>query len=84
MTGSDTALQEKRPERFVPGVNDLSGFAGGQVLADHQGHLEDDGVVELAQVQPGELLDLLQTVDHAIVFKVALMVRKYLTSRETR
>ena len=44
----------------------LSGLAGRQVLSDHQGHLEDDGVVELPQVQAGELLDLLQAVDQGV------------------
>ena len=43
-----------------------AGLTGGQVLADHQGHLEDDGVVELAQIQAGELLDLLQAIHQGI------------------
>ena len=40
--------------------------AGGKVLFDHQRHLEGDGVVELAQVEARELLDLLETVDERI------------------
>ena len=44
----------------------LSGLSGRQILADHQRHLEDDGMVELPQVQPGELLDLLQAEDQGI------------------
>ena len=44
-------------------MNFLSCLTGGQVLADHQSHLEDDGMVKLAQIQPGELLDLLKTID---------------------
>ena len=38
----------------------------GQVLLDHEGDLEGDGVVELPQVQAGELLDLLQPVDQGV------------------
>ena len=33
--------------------------AAGQVFLDHQGYLEGDGIVELPQVQAGELFDLL-------------------------
>ena len=40
--------------------------AGRQVLLDHQGNLEGDGVVKLPQIQPGELLDLFQPVDQCI------------------
>ena len=40
-------------------------------------------VYRLEKIKKLTGLDLRQ-FDHAIVFKVALMVRKYLTSRETR
>ena len=40
--------------------------AGGQVLADHQRHLEHDGMVELAQVQTRQLLDLFQAVHQSV------------------
>ena len=40
--------------------------AAGQVLLDHQGDLEGDGVVELAEVKAGELLDLFQPVDQRV------------------
>ena len=40
--------------------------AADQILLHHQRHLEGDGVVELPQVQAGELLDLFQTVDQRI------------------
>ena len=39
---------------------------GGQILAHHQRHLKDDGMVKLAQVQAGKLLDLLQTVHQGV------------------
>ena len=39
---------------------------GDEVLLDHQRHLEGNCVVELPQVQTGELLDLLQPVDQGI------------------
>ena len=39
---------------------------GAEVLFDHEGHLEGDGVVKFPQVQPGELLDLLQAVHQGI------------------
>lgn len=37
-----------------------------QVLLDHQRHLEDDGVVELPEVEARELLDLFQPVDQGV------------------
>ena len=40
--------------------------AGGKVLFDHERDLEGDGVVELAQIEARELLDLLETVDERI------------------
>ena len=39
---------------------------GRQVLAYHQRHLEDNGMVKLPQVQTGQLLDLLKTVDQGV------------------
>ena len=38
----------------------------GQVLLHHQGHLKDDGVLKLPQVQAGNLLDLLQAVHQGV------------------
>ena len=40
--------------------------AADQILLHHQRHLEGDGVVELPQVQAGELLDLFQAVDQGV------------------
>ena len=37
-----------------------------EVLFDHQRHFEHDGVVELAQIQPREPLDLFQTVHQRV------------------
>ena len=44
----------------------LPGFTAGQILSDHQSHLEDDGMVKLPQIKAGELLDLFQTVDQGV------------------
>ena len=44
---------------------ELRGVAG-EVLLHHQGHLEDDGVLELPQVQAGDFLDFLQAVDQGV------------------
>ena len=41
-------------------------FSGGQVLTDHQRNLKHDSVVKQAQIQPGKLLDLLQTVHQSV------------------
>ncbi len=38
----------------------------GQIFLNHQSHLEDDSVVELSQIQTGQLLNLLQTVDQGV------------------
>ena len=38
----------------------------GQIFLDHQRHLEGDGIVKLPEIQTGELLDLLETVDERI------------------
>ena len=59
--GRKTGPQQVRPQR-----NYLSAFSGGQILAYHQGHLKDDGMVKLAQIQTGQLLDLLKTVHQRI------------------
>ena len=40
--------------------------AAGQVLLDHQRDLERDGIVELPQIQPRQLLDLLQPVHQRV------------------
>ena len=40
--------------------------AAGQILLDHQGDLEGDGVIELPQIQAGQLLDFLQTIDQRV------------------
>ena len=57
---------QKGPPFGGPSLSLSAGLAAGEVLSDHQGHLEDDGVVELPQIQAGELLDLLQTIDQSI------------------
>ena len=41
-------------------------LAGGGVFLDHQGDLEDDGIVKFAQVKASQLLDLLKTVDQRV------------------
>ena len=38
----------------------------GEILLDHESHLEDNGMVEFAQIETGELLDLFQTIDEGI------------------
>ena len=38
----------------------------GEILLDHESHLEDNGMVEFAQVKTCELLDLFQTIDKGI------------------
>ena len=40
--------------------------SAGQILFHHQRHLESNGVVELPQVQAGELFDLLQPVHQGV------------------
>ena len=42
-------------EIFVNLWKSILGRVGGEVLFDHQRYLEDDGVVELAQIQAGQL-----------------------------
>ena len=44
----------------------ILGRVGGEVLFDHQRYLEDDSVVELAQVQAGQLFDLFQTIHQRV------------------
>ena len=39
---------------------------GDQVLLDHQSYLKGDGVIELPQIQAGELFDLLQAVNQGV------------------
>ena len=58
-----TGRNAPRQTQLPGGVGgSILGRVGGEVLFDHQRHLEDDGVVKLAQVQAGELLDLFQAV----------------------
>ena len=60
--------RNRAPQRLFS----VFGRVGGQILFDHQGHLEDDSVIELAQVETGELLDLFQAVDQGVaVYKQA-------------
>ena len=40
--------------------------AAGEVLFDHQCHLEGDGVIKFPQIQSRQLLDLLQPVHQGI------------------
>ena len=54
------------PQQVRPQRNRLSAFSGRQILAYHQGHLEDDGMVELTQVKAGQLLDLLKAVHQRV------------------
>ena len=42
------------------------GISGRQILTHHQCYLEHDGMVKLTQIQSGQLLDLLQTVNQRI------------------
>ena len=35
-------------------------------FVDHQRYLKDDGVIEVAQIQAGQLADLLQAVDQRV------------------
>ena len=58
--------QQRCSRAAFRGRSDHTVVAGGQILLDHEGDLEDDGIVELAQVETRELLDLLQTVDQRI------------------
>ena len=51
---------------LVPAAGSILDGIGCQILLDHQGNLEDDGVIELPQIQTGELLDLLQPVNQGI------------------
>ena len=44
----------------------ILGRAGGQVLLDHQRYLKDDRVLKFAQIETGQLLDLLKTVDQRV------------------
>ena len=47
-------------------VSESAIFSGREVFANHQSHLEHDGMVELAQIQAGQLLDLFQTVHQGV------------------
>ena len=47
-------------------LRSVPGRIGGEVLFDHQRHLEDDGVIEVAQIKTGDLADLFQTVDQRV------------------
>ena len=42
-------------EIFVNLWKSILGRVGGEVLLDHQRYLKDDGVIEVAQVQAGQL-----------------------------
>ena len=44
----------------------LAALAAGKILANHQRYLKDDSMVKFAQIQTGELLDLLQAVHQGI------------------
>ena len=47
-------------------VASIFGRVVGQVLLDHQRYLKDDSVVELTQVQAGQLFDLFQTIHQRV------------------
>ena len=53
-------------EIFVNLWKSILGRVGGKVLFDHQRYLKDDGVIEVAQIQAGQLADLLQAVDQRV------------------
>ena len=57
---------------FCPQELPLAALLGIEILLDHHGDLEHDGVVEFAQIQSGELFDLLQTVDQRVAVDVQL------------
>ena len=59
LPGTPAAILSKRTGSVLGGV-------GIEILLDHQRHLEDDGVVELPQIQTGEFLDLLEPVDQGV------------------
>lgn len=44
----------------------IFGRVGGQIFLDHQRHLKDDGIIEVAQVKAGQLADLLKAVDQRV------------------
>ena len=54
------------PHEFVRLKEILANIPGRQVLTHHQCHLEHDRMVKLAQVQTGQLFDLLQAVHQSI------------------
>ena len=74
MRAADCKNWRKSPKGFFDKLNGavktapfgLSIFPGCQVLADHQRHSEDNGVIEFPQIQAGELLDLFQTVNQGV------------------
>ena len=41
-------------------------LAAREILADHERDLENDGVIELAQVETGQFFDLFETVDQRV------------------
>ena len=47
-------------------LKSILGRVGGQIFLDHQGYLENDSVVKVAQIQAGQLANLLQTVDQRV------------------
>ena len=47
-------------------LKSIFGRVGGQIFLDHQRHLKDDGIIEVAQVKAGQLADLLKAVDQRV------------------
>ena len=47
-------------------LKSIFGRVGGQIFFDHQRHLKDDGIIEVAQVKAGQLADLLKAVDQRV------------------
>ena len=45
---------------------------GIQILFYHHGDFKNDGVIKFPQIQPGELLDLLQAVDQRVAVHIQL------------
>lgn len=47
-------------------LKSIFGRVGGKIFLDHQRHLKDDGIIEVAQVKAGQLADLLKAVDQRV------------------
>ena len=43
-----------------------------EIGGDHERHFTDDGIIKLADIQPGQLLDLVQAVDQGIAVEIEI------------